>query len=304
VLMPVDPHLMQDLLTYKRTEKYINQNYSTTQQDSIKRILTEKAARNEDRYKDLELAVKILLGKAKLSIASTEIEISSEEAQSRISRAFQSLISRVYPNLRMLQGITYSENKMPDILRQYRDGLFIGEETSLPEAEQEMLSFISMNKSKGVRTSIKAVNDHFSKKPYGWYYGAIICILAKLCARGKVEVRSDGNLLEDDRLEQALRNAQNHSNVILEPQIEFSVAQIRKAKEFYEEYFHRPPMASEAKALGREIAGRFSEFAGELDAAIQKQADFPFVSKLIPISDEIRSNVNKPESSTHFRTIS
>jgi hypothetical protein len=53
-------------------------------------------------------------------------------------------------------------------------------------------------------------------------------------------MRSDGNLLEDDKLEQALKNSQGHGNIILEPQIEFSTAQIRKAKQFSEDYFNTP----------------------------------------------------------------
>jgi hypothetical protein len=300
VIIPIDPRLMQDLLTYKRTEKYINQHYSTTQQDSVKRILTDKAGRNQDRLADLELSVKTLLSKARLSIAGAEIEIQSEDAQNRISRAFQNLISRVYPNLRMLQSITYSESQLSEILRQYRDSLFIAEETSLTEAELEMLSFINMNKNNGIRTSIKAVEDKFSRKPYGWYYAAIICILAKLCARGKVEVRSDGNLLEDDRLEQALKNAQNHGNVILDSPPDIPRWQIVKAKDFYEDYFHVPPVANEAKSLGREMADRFAEFDRELTVVIHRQQDFPFVSKLIPVRDAIEANAN--QSYTWFLT--
>ncbi|MDD4019939.1 MAG: BREX system P-loop protein BrxC, partial [Kiritimatiellae bacterium] len=294
VVMPVDPRLMQDLITYKRTEKYINQHYSTTQLDSIKRILTEKSARNGDRLKDLELTVKTHLGKARLFLSGTEIDSQAEDAQNRISRAFQNLISRIYPNLRMLQGINWSESQLSDILHQYRDGLIIGEETSLPEAEQETLSFIKMNKSNGIRTSIKAVNDKFSKKPYGWYYGAIICILAKLCARGKVDVHADGNILENDKLEQALRNTLNHGNVILDPPPDIPRFQVVKAKDFYADYFHVPPIANEAKALGREMADRFDAFHRDLDEAIRKQHDFPFVRNLVPVRDEIKSNASRP----------
>jgi len=288
VVMPVDPRLMQDLITYKQTEKYINQNFTASQQDSIKRILTDKASRNQDRLTDIELNVKSLLGKAELYISANRIEVSAEDAQTRINKGFQQLISKVYPNLRMLQGISYSESKISEILRQYREGLFFAEDTSLTEAEQEMLAFINMNRNNGIRTTVKAVIDKFSRKPYGWYYAAVICVLAKLCARGKVEVRSDGNLLEDDKLEQALRNSQGHSNVILEPQIEFSSAQIRKAKQFCEEYFNKPPLANEAKALGQEISRQFSDFARDLDQAIMQENDFPFVSQLKPARDEIR----------------
>ena len=288
VVMPVDPRLMQDMLTYKQTEKYINQHFTASQQDSVKRILTDKASRNQDRLADLELNVKSLLGKAELYISANRIEVAAEDAQTRINKAFQQLISKVYPNLRMLQGITYSENRLGEIIREYRDGLFFAEDTALTEAEQEMLAYINMNRNTGIRTTVKAVNDRFSRKPYGWYYAAIICILAKLCARGKVEMRSDGNLLEDDKLEQALKNSQGHGNIILEPQIEFSTAQIRKAKQFSEDYFNTPPIATEAKALGKEIAERFNNFASELDQFIMQENIFPFVSLLKPTRDEIK----------------
>jgi hypothetical protein len=42
VLMQPDDRLMRDILMYKRTEKYIRQNISTTQQEAVKRILTDK----------------------------------------------------------------------------------------------------------------------------------------------------------------------------------------------------------------------------------------------------------------------
>lgn len=52
----------------------------------------------------------MLLGKAKLFIAGKEIEVSGDDAQTRIIRGFHDLISRTYSNLRMLRGITYAEH--------------------------------------------------------------------------------------------------------------------------------------------------------------------------------------------------
>ncbi|MBC7286108.1 BREX system P-loop protein BrxC, partial [Hoeflea sp.] len=42
VVLPADERLMRDILMYKRTEKYIRQNISITQQEAVKRILTDK----------------------------------------------------------------------------------------------------------------------------------------------------------------------------------------------------------------------------------------------------------------------
>ncbi len=64
-------------------------------------------------------------------------------------------------------------------------------------------------------------------------------VLAKLCARGKIEVRTDGNILEESDLEHALRNTHGHGNVLLEPQADFNASQVRRLKEFYEDFLIR-----------------------------------------------------------------
>ena len=44
ILMPADERLVRDILMYKRTEKYIRQNISITQQEAVKRILTDPSS--------------------------------------------------------------------------------------------------------------------------------------------------------------------------------------------------------------------------------------------------------------------
>lgn len=199
----------------------------------------------------------MLMGKAKQFIAGTEIEIGSEEAQTRVLRGFHDLIVHAYPNLRMLRDINYTENDIAKCLKYAEDGLFGNDVTSLAESEQEMLAFIHSNHRGGVRTTLKGLLERFERKPYGWYYAAILCTLANLCARGKVEARTDGNLLADNELERALRNTHIHGNLVLDPQVEFTASQIRALKEFYEDFFDAPPRSNEAKALGSEISEAF-----------------------------------------------
>ncbi|MCA9561794.1 MAG: BREX system P-loop protein BrxC, partial [Myxococcales bacterium] len=186
VLMPADERLVREILMYKRTEKYIRQNISITQQEAVKRILTDKGFQNRERYAELQQRVKGLMGKAKLFVAGGDIEIGSDDAQTRVLRGFHELISRAYPNLRMLRGITYTENDIARCLKQSQRGLFGNDATSLAESEQELLSFIQSNNRGGVRTTLKNLLEKFERKPYGWYYAAVLCTLANLCARGKV----------------------------------------------------------------------------------------------------------------------
>lgn len=294
VLMPSDDRLMRDLLMYKRTEKYIRQNISITQQEAVKRILTDKGFQNRERYGDIQQQVRTLMGQARLMVAGTDIENGSEDAQSRVLKGFHELVSRAYPNLRMLRNISYTEADIAKSLKQSEDGLFGTNATALSEAEQEMLAFIQSKSREGVRTTLKSLLEKFERKPYGWYYAAVLCILANLFARGKVEVRTDGNLLEDKELEQALRNSHGHGNVVLEPQVEFTASQVRALKEFYEDFFDAPPRGNEAKVLGKETGTALRELLQDLSPLASQSAQYPFLNALTPVIDTLKEIIGKP----------
>lgn len=294
VLMPADDRLVRDVLMYKRTEKYIRQNISTAQQESVKRILTDKGFQNRERYTELQQRVQALLGKAKMFVGGGDIEIGSEDAQTRILHGFDELISRAYPNLRMLRGVSYSEDGIKRILNDRQSTLDGIDVTSLSESEQELLAFIQSNSRGGVRTTLKSLLERFEKKPYGWYYAAILCTLAHLCARGKVEVRTDGNLLDDEELERALRNSHGHANAVLEPQVEFTASQVRAIKEFFGDFFDATPNANEAKALGKETGAAFLELMHQLSPLEAQSAQYPFLTSLTPVLEKLKDLTGKP----------
>ena len=294
VLMPADERLVRDILMYKRTEKYIRQNISITQQEAVKRILTDKSFQNRERYAGLQQRVQSLMGKAKLFVKGADIEIGSEDAQTRVLRGFYELISRAYPNLRMLRGITYAENDIAKCLKYSQQGLFGNDAISLAESEQELLAFIQSNNRGGVRTTLKNLLEKFERKPYGWHYAAVLCTLANLCARGKVEVRADGNLLEGDELERALRNTHGHGNVVLEPQVEFTASQVRALKEFFEDFFDAPPRSSEAKALGKETGTTLQELVHQLTPLATQASQYPFLNALTPVLEKLKELTGKP----------
>ncbi len=296
IVMPQDEHLVRDLLMYKKTEKYIRQNISIAQQETVKRILSDKASRNMERHAELKQHVQRLTGKANLFLAGNKIETGSGDAQTRLLHGFHELVARTYPNLRMLRGVPYTENDIAKYLEHSQQRLYVNDDTGLAESEQEILAFIQSNTRSGLRTTLKNLLEKFERKPYGWPYAAVLCMLVKLCARGKVDVWIDGNLLDDTELEQALRNSRGHGNTVLEPQVEFTASKVRALKEFYGDFFDAPPAAGEAKALGKETGAALRNLMDQLAPLAAQTSQYPFLSALTPVVEELNKLTGKPYS--------
>lgn len=290
VILPSDDRLMRDLLMYKRTEKYTSQNVTIAQKDSVTSLLKEKGYQNTQRYIEITQRLQTLLGQATLIIEGSDLEISGEDAQTRIIKGFQQLILKVYPHRRMLRGMSYKVEDIEKALNQSK-GLF---PDSLSEAEQEVLSFAQSNRNSGLRTTIKSLLEKFERKPYGWDYYAILYILASLLGRGKLECRLDSNLLAGDELLKSLTNSREHSNVILETQIEFTASQVRSLKEFYADFFDEPALTMEAKGLGLKTGEAFAQLIKELETIALRNSNYPFLGILQNAIHTLQSLKGKP----------
>jgi hypothetical protein len=294
VILPADERLVQDLLMYKRTEKYVQQNISVTQRDSVRRILNDKSLQNRERLKNLEIRVRELVVGAKLYIGGEESVVPGADALSRVVRAFQALVRRTYPNLRMLHNRNYQESDIDACLRPAAASLLEGDANTLNEAEQEVLAMIQANSRGGLRTTLKTLVERFERKPYGWSLAAIQCTVALLSAHAKLELRQDGSLLEDAALSRALKNTQAHINLVLEPTVEFTAGQVRRLKEFFEDFFDRPAQAGEARELGKETAAAFDALHRTLKDLLANQALYPFLVGLVPPVNALANVLGKP----------
>lgn len=280
VVLPASARLMQDLLMYKRTEKYVRQNLGATQEATVKRILTDRQLQNNDRGKVLQgLVAELLLGST-LIISGQELDLGGgTDARTLLIRGFQELVRRVYTNLEMLRGITYTEESLAGCLQALPLQLS-GEPEGLSEVEREVLSFVQANYNSGQRTTLLALASRFERKPYGWGVWAAPCMTTKLIVRGKIEARQDSNVLEGDALLRSLAATQRYANVVLEPLIEYTGVQVRRLKEFYENFFDGPPAATEARPLARETQAAFIGLEADLKRLQGNSAAYPFLSRL------------------------
>ncbi|WP_417700949.1 BREX system P-loop protein BrxC [Pseudophaeobacter sp.] len=293
VAMKPDANFVRDLILFKQTDKFIRQSRSGSPQPGRDRIVAEKGEQNGRRAKDLEMRLRKLMGSARLFVRGDELEIGGEDAQERISKAFQSLVDKVYTNLPMLRGVSYNEADINKAV-QSESGLFGSDGTGINEAEQDVLSFINAQARNGVKVSVKYLADRFTSKPYGWPITAVLCLAGSLVAKGKIEARVDSAIKEGLDLAKALNNSHALPNILLTPQTEFSAAEIRRAKELYQELFAHPSSGTDARSLGAEWATSIDALEAEVDGLVRQSHRYPFLTALEPFHELLRGLKGKP----------
>ena len=292
VWLSPDVRLLRDAQLFKQTEKFIRQSRSA-QQASRERIIGTKGEQNSNRKKDITVRLRRLLVEAKLFVRGEELEIRGEDPQERIVKAFQTLVDKVYTNLPMLRGASFSEADLTKAATP-SSGLFGPAGGGLTEVEQEVLNHVQAQQRIGVRVSAKALVERFTAKPYGWPPAAVLCAVASVAAQGKVEARADGRLLEGGGLGKELQNSHALPNVIFSPQVEYTAAQIRKAKEIFKELFDTPLEGTDARSLAEEWSRRLAALCDELAGLLAQRAQYPFLAALNALAEQVDGAKGKP----------
>ena len=256
--------------------------------DDVRRIITEKQTQNAERKHRLQERVASAISKSRFFISGSEIDVGTSDAASAIVRAFIELVNKTYTNLKMLGGITYRQQEIETIIR---DGEgFIP--TNLSEAEQEVLNHITRNSV--YKATVKSVLDTFQKIPYGWSYDAVLCHIAKLYARRKIEIKENSNILEDDDTIRVIKNTAKQDNLILQPTASFSPNQIRQLKDFYKEFCNEPIADNDAKTIAGKVNEKIKAKLAEVTELLYQKTNYPFIATLTPIKDELANCADKP----------
>lgn len=293
VWLEPDLRFTQDLALYKKTQKFIRQSSSGTPQPSRDRIVASKKDLNQKRFLDLETQLRAKIGAARMFARGEELDIRSEEAQERIQRAFQTLVDKVYINLPMLKGVSYSEADIGSHLTPAAGTLLDDGATPLTEAEEEILNFVQGQEKQGLRTSAKATIEKFEVKPYGWPAAAILCLTASLLGRGRLDAKLEGLLIEEHTLEAALKNNTKLPNIMLSSQHEFTPKQIKNLKEFFKDFFNLPPEGGDAKSLANETEAEFQKLGQQLERFERQVSEYPFLQTLAPLTSEVKGAIGK-----------
>lgn len=304
LVLPSNATFMHDVRMYIKTAKYEMQHRGSGTRPQVARILQEKSMQNVTRKKNLILMANKALGESKVYLNGSKLEMTASiDGKTKVINAFQKLVAVVYPNLRMLKAVSFSEDTIKNTVRTAPDALFTADDATMSEAEGEILSEILKRKNRSDRTTLNDLKNTFIKKPYGWYPNAIWTITAKLYKRGKIEAKQDSNLLEDESFLNALLNSSYHTNTILDPQATFDATAVKKLKEVFKDAFDVSCPLREAKDVAVAFKDKLVQMRIDVDQLLARKQSYPFLKSLEPFSEKL-ARWSKKEYSYFITSVS
>lgn len=285
-----DSRVVKEARLFIQTDKYVRQNQSTSNTDTVKRVLFDKGQQNQERKRELIATLDDLLARSTVYLNGSEHKVSSTgDGKTKVIYAFQDLIRLAYSKLKLLGETHFDETRLQNIMRGHQDDLFGEDDSSMTAAESEVLQFLQRQKKMNERTTLTDLKEQFSRKPYGWPNNAVWCMVALLFKRGKVEAIQDSVRLEDKEFREALMNTRTHSNTLVAPQIEFDQSQIRKLKDIHQQAFDESNPHQEAKEVAQYFKDKVAEELKTVSDFLAQQETYPFLKQLSPLAEILNS---------------
>lgn len=279
VILEPDERVLTDLRLLLKTDKYTKRKRTTSLSAVEEQILQSKATLNREREKELAQRIQSAVGKSTLIINAADLPASSQDALGRVTEGFQELVSRTYTQLKLLGGVTYSEQQVASAANP-AGGIFdAGDLSKLAQPSKEIQSTILRKDALGEQVTMKALVNTFQSKPYGWGLASIEVVVASLVGDSKVTLTIDGNVLKRSEVATALRNTQKHSHAVVAPRKSFDENKVANFRRFCADFFDEGNLPQDSLELARHGADMLKSKLDELKATI-RGSKYPFVVQL------------------------
>lgn len=180
VVLPDDKSFMDEIKASIQIEKFLRRDSAntTTGRPEIKEA---KKSERTERQKLAEVYLEEGLKEAGIFVLGEKVQVNSKDIKTKINEAMSKLVGKLYHKLSYIDT-PMSDSDIHSILKAKSSRIsFDGlgkEENKL--ALNDLKNFISGNKMKYLKTSMKSVNDYLSKAPYGFVDLDIQWLVAKL----------------------------------------------------------------------------------------------------------------------------
>lgn len=271
-----DPRLWQDLEHYVRTELFVSNSASIT--DENRRLYADKKQENRERRNRLIRELTESLQKADIYSAGDRVENDFPSVEALFKSALSHYLENTFSKLRVLKHLT----KEPDLeLKSLLSGSDV-EQFTLDgvdashlnvEALKEVEARIKMATSFNERVTLDSIVETFTRSPYGWPDKEVLILVARLAVLKKISFEFEGNSLKHKDAYEKLTSTRYRRQVRVHEIKQSSDSELKKVVAVAEAIFNKPLGGLKEHELRVELENGFKGIKERLQeySNLQKQ---------------------------------
>ncbi len=309
VRLPDDRAPFDELTQYVKTGEYAKQKRGAGLSTSLRTILETRADENHERRERVVAAVKRLIAGADVFVQGSKLPRGGAEAKDVLSAGLKTLVENTYTKLGYVRSPFASDDEVEAVLRGGRSAVQPDAEGSVANApaQTDMLGWLSDQQNRHQTVTLRALEEHFGARPYGWARRDIQGVLAELLVQGKAELKwaqapvdlRDGDLVGKMGSRQGLDAYTVRVPRTVDPEA------LRIARELAQEYLGMAVTPSEPQALFERYRTALGTKAVGVkeQLALAKQGSYPFVSLLESYQRLLTTLLNASGAAALFETL-
>lgn len=270
VVLPDDRSFMDEIKASIQIEKFLRRDSANTTTGKHEIKEAKKSERTE-RQKLAEVYLEEGLKEAEIFVSGEKVQVNSKDIKTKINEAMSKLVGKLYHKLSYIDT-PMSDSDIHSTLKAKSSRItwddIPKEENKL--ALNDLKNFISGNKMKYLKTSMKSVNDYLSKAPYGFVDLDIQWLVAKLFKDKEISMSVNNeeitliNTKEED-IFRYLTRKEFAEKLMLDIKERVSTQKKKLAKELIKDLFEFPCNSDDDEEIMREFIRLAGNLKRELD---------------------------------------
>lgn len=307
VVLPSDRSFLDEIRSALQIEKFIRCDI-TNPITKFEMIKDAKKIEMRDRAESAKIYLEESLKASRIYVNLDEVKTTSKDITTRINEAIGKLVSNVYHKLEYIDA-AMNESDICGLFKSKNKQLTLLEDNKIPNtlALDEVKKYISTNKLKHVKTSMKTLLDRYLKAPYGFIESDVQWIVAKLFKDGDISLFVNNEAItlisksEDDIIRYITRKEFNEK-LMVDIKIKANEKQKKSVKEVMKELFRFTISSEDDDAMMKsflEEANKLKEKLDSLNGYYEAQPNYPG-KQIIFKGKTLMLNVLQMKSSKEF----
>ena len=229
--------LGRELRLFLQTDKYVRLKNDAGLPETVKRIISDRAAENRDRERRLIGMLETLMKEADYYVAGQSKRPEGASVATILGKQLDSLIDSLFSKLGYLKVLQENEEQcrreIVSVLKASSVGIqSLGLEVSSPNhlAYEEVRQYFRLSSDAHHKVVLKEFVARYERKPFGWPEWETVLVLARLIVLGEVQIVVDGAIVETSRAWDHLSKTQGWGKVQVVRRKVVDPADLQKAR--------------------------------------------------------------------------